>query len=143
MGTWKLPHKRSIFGTIRKANSVDSQIIALETAPPSTPILEVSATIHHSPIPHCTTYVTPTHHSDALSTHPLLTLMHCTTNPNCELKALLIPEPTPHLKLFLVTTNTILPYESIRFRPPPEPPPTAHPNIRKERRSRSIFPTLD
>ena len=119
-----------------------SHIIALETTPPSTPILEVSATIHHSPIPICTTYLTPTHHSDALTTHPLITLMHCTTTPNCELKPLLIPEPTAHLKLFLVTTTTILPYESIRIRPPPEPPPTAHPHLPNDRRSRTTFPTL-
>ena len=119
-----------------------SQIIALETTPPFTPILEISATIHHSPIPQCTTYLTPTHHSDALTTHPLVTLMHCTSPPNCELKPLLIPEPTPHLKLFLVTLTTILPYESIRIRPPPEPPPSLHQQPPRERNARKAFPTL-
>ena len=64
------------------------------------------------------------HHSDAPSTHPLLSLMHSTNTPNCHLKEILIPEPSPHLKLFVVSSTTILPYTPLRIRPPPEPPPT-------------------
>ena len=48
------------------------------------------------------------HHSDALATHPLLQLMHSTNTPNCHLEAILIPEPSPYLNLFVVSSTTIL-----------------------------------
>ena len=52
-------------------------------------------------------------------------MMMCPINPNCHLSTLLIPEPTPHLQLFLFATTDIFPYESLRIQPPPEPPPFA------------------
>ena len=99
-----------------------SQLIALEAIPPNTPIFEISAIIHHAPNP-STTPITPSHHSDALSTHPLLRLALSPYTPNCILRPLNIPEPTPHLKLFLCSTELIAPYDSLGIRPPPEPPP--------------------
>ena len=100
-----------------------SQIITLETISPNTPILEISGTIYTTP----TLFTTPLashYHSDALLSHPLLRMMFCPLNPNCYLSPLLIPDPIPHLKLFLFPTTTIPPYESLRIRPPPEPPPS-------------------
>ena len=43
--------------------------------------------------------------------------------PSCHIAPLNIPEPTPHLLLFLFASELILPYESLRIRPPTEPPP--------------------
>ena len=48
--------------------------------------------------------------------------MHSTNTPNCHLEAILIPEPSPHLKLFVVSSTTILPYTPLRIRLSPEPP---------------------
>ena len=111
---------------------------------PPTPILEISSKIH--PHPSNTSFkITTRHHSDALSTHPLLRLMHSTNTPNCHLEAILIPEPSPHLKLFVVSSTTILPYTPLRIRPPPEPPPTQqHPipttkGIRSESNNTSLI----
>ena len=92
-----------------------SQLITLEAIPPNTPIFEISAIIHHAPNP-STTPITPSHHSDALSTHPLLRLALSPYAPNCILH--------PHLKLFLCSTELIAPYD-------PEPPPV--PNQRLTR----------
>ena len=47
--------------------------------------------------------------------------------PNCYIAPINIPEPTPHLYLFLLASELIPPYESLRIRPPPEPPPQALP----------------
>ena len=55
---------------------------------------------------------------------------------------MLIPEPTPHLKLFLVTLTTIHPYESIRIRLPPEPPPPKNRPLSNDRRSNKTLPTV-
>ena len=105
------------------APSDQSQLITLEVIPPDTPIIEISATIFsqsHS----STTPMTSSHHSDAPSSHPLIRLTHSSLPPNCTLRPLSIPEPTPHLKLFLCSTELIPPYDSLRIRPPPEPPPS-------------------
>ena len=63
------------------------------------------------------------HLINALRTHPLILLMHSHHEPNCALTPILIPEPAPHVKLFLTSTRIIPPYNSLRIRPPPEPPP--------------------
>ena len=99
-----------------------SQFITLEAIPPNTPIFEISAIIHHAPNP-STTPIIPSHHFDALSTHPLLRLALSPYTSNCILNPINIPEPLPHLKLFLCSTELIAPYDSLRIRPPPEPPP--------------------
>ena len=99
-----------------------SQLITLEGIYPHTILAEISATIFTSPLPH-TTQVTSSYHSDALQTHPLIILMHSHHEPNCALTPILIPEPAPHVKLFLTSTRIIPPYNSLRIRPPPEPPP--------------------
>ena len=96
-----------------------SHIITLETISHNTPILDTPGTIYSTPT-HSTTPITPNHHSNVLTSHPLLRMMLCSTNPNCHLSPLLIPEPTPHLQLFLFATTDISPYESLRIRPPPE-----------------------
>ena len=64
---------------------------------------------------------------------------------NCHLEPILIPEPTPHIKLFIVTTEIVLPYSPLRIRPPPEPPPihlhpSSPPTMRASRKgSRSLI----
>ena len=111
-----IPHQRL------PPNYASSHLLAREGVLPNTPILEISSRIH--PRPSNTTFkITTRHHSDAPSTHPLLSLMHSTNTPNCHLEEILIPEPSPHLKLFVVSSTTILPYTPLRIRPPPEPPP--------------------
>ena len=47
----------------------------------------------------------------------------CLRRRKFHLSTLIISEPTPHLQLFLFATTDIFPYESLRIRPPPEPPP--------------------
>ena len=111
-----IPHQRL------PPNYASSHLLATAGVPPNTPIFEISSKLHTHPSP--TTFeLTTKHHSDALTNHPLLQLMHSTNTPNCHLEAILIPEPAPHLKLFVVSSTTILPYTPLRIRPPPEPPP--------------------
>ena len=114
-----IPHQRL------PPNHFPSQLLATAGVSAHTPIFEIASTI----IPPSTTSVpiTTTHHSDALLNHPLVKLMHSPQEPNCHLEPILIPEPYPHLQLFVVTLAPILPYESIRIRPPPEPPPNLPP----------------
>ena len=133
-----IPHQRL------PPNYASSHLLGTEGVPPNTPILEISSKIHPHPS-NISFKITTRHHSDALSTHPLLRLMHSTNTPNCHLEAILIPEPSPHLKLFVVSSTTILPYTPLRIRPPPEPPPTQqHPipttkGIRSESNNTSLI----
>ena len=101
-----------------------SQIITLEALSPNPPILEISGTIYATPNSN-TIPITSDHHSDVLLSHPLLRMLFCSHKPNCHLSPLLIPDPIPHLKLFLLTSTDVPPYESLRIRPPPEPPPSS------------------
>ena len=114
-----------------------------KVSPPNTPILEISSRIHPRPS-YATFKITTRHHSDALSTHPILSLMHSTNSPNCHLEEILIPEPYPHLRLFVVSSTTILPYTPLRIRPPSEPPPPQQRLIPapKGKRSESNNPSL-
>ena len=98
-----IPHQRL------PPNYASSHLLSTAGVPPNTPVLEISSQIHPRPS-NATFQLTPKHHSDAISTHPLLQLMHSTNTPNCHLEAFLIPEPSPHLKLFVVSSATILPY---------------------------------
>ena len=120
-------------------NHTASQLIALEAVPPHTPIMEISATINHSQSHTHVTLITPSHHSNAIYTHPILQLMYSDFR---RLASLCIPEPSPHLKLFLVTTESLSPYESLRIRPPPEPPPSTIPSRSTDRRSQKTQSTL-
>ena len=122
-------------------NHTASQLIALEAVPPHTPIMEISANINHPQSHTHVTLITPSHHSNAIYTHPILQLMYSHFQPNCRLAPLCIPEPSPHLKLFLITTESLSPYESLRIRPPPEPPPTI-PSRSTDRRSQKTQSTL-
>ena len=97
-----------------------SQMNTLEVIPPDTPIIEVSATIYPNPHP-STTRITPSHHS-------LLRLTHSSLSPYYILRPLSIPEPTPYRKLFLRSTELFALYDSLRIRPPPEPPPSIRQN---------------
>ena len=110
----------------RISNSSASKLITLETISPHTPICILTGTIHDIPssssIP-----ITPSHHSDVPTSHPLLKLIHSPLTPNCYITPINIPEPTPHLHLFLLASELIPPYESLRIRPPPEPPPQTLP----------------
>ena len=117
-------------------NYASSHLLATEGVPPNTPILEIYSRIHPRPS-NATFKITTRHHSDAPSTHPLLSLMHSTNTPNCHLEEILIPETSPHLKLFVVSSTTILPYTPLRIRPPPEPPPPQQPPISATKGKRS------
>ena len=86
-----IPHQRL------PPNYASSHLLGTEGVPPNTPILEISSKIHPHPS-NISFKITTRHHSDALATHPLLRLMHSTNTPNCHLEAILIPEPSPHLK---------------------------------------------
>ena len=123
---YTLPHHYSAFRPIpflrMHPSTARSQLITLEGIYPHTILAEISATMFISPSPH-TTKVTSNSHFDALQTHPLILLMHSHHDPNCTLTPILIPEPAPHVKLFLTSTRIIPPYNSLRIRPPPEPPP--------------------
>ena len=67
-------------------------------------------------------------HSNALTTHTLLPLLlNIIAPPKCCLQPLLIPEPHRHLRLFVVSLTTILPYTALSIRPPPQPPPPPEP----------------
>ena len=116
-------------------NYASSQILATAGIDEQTPIVEINAPTLPHPTP-SSFPITPTTHSTALSSHPLLKLMYSTTTPNCHLETILVPEPAPHLKLFLVASTNILPYTPLRIRPPPEPPPpTPQPQSQVEPRS--------
>ena len=117
-----IPHQRM------PPHKFPSQLIATAGVSAHTPIFEIASTII-SPTP-TSVPITITHHSDALTNHPLIQLMHSSDEPNCHLEPILIPEPSPHLLLFVVTLIPILPYESIRIRPPPPPPPKPPPTPR-------------
>ena len=39
--------------------------------------------------------------------------MHPTNTPNCNLEAILVPEPVPQLKFFVVAPTRIHPYTSL------------------------------
>ena len=124
------PNHYSAFKTIPHQrippNSSCSNLLATAGVSANTPIIEISSTITSVPSSH-TVPITPTHHSDALLTHPIIQLMYSTREPNCHLEPILIPEPSPHLKLFVVTLVPLLPYTPLRIRPPPEPPPASLP----------------
>ena len=119
-----------------------TQLLATTGTPANTPLFEISATI----LPHpntCTSPITPSYHSNALASHPLLTLMYSPKSPNCHLEVILIPEPAPHLKLFLMASTDIHPYTPLRIRLPPEPPPKCPSPIPPvEARSLSNHPSL-
>ena len=59
----------------RISNSSTSELITLETIIPDTPICILAGTIRATPSP-SSIPITPSHHSDVLSSHPLLKLIH-------------------------------------------------------------------
>ena len=91
-----IPHQRF------PPHYASSHLLGIEGVPPNTPILEISSKIH--PHPSNTSFkITTRHHSDALSTHPLLRLMHSTNTPNCHLEQSSSPNlpPTSNYLLYL------------------------------------------
>ena len=100
------------------SNPYTSELITLETIIPHTPICILAGTIRATPSP-SSIPITPSHHSDVPTSHPLLKLIHSPLTPNCYIAPINIPEPTPHLHLFLLASELIPPYESLRIRPPP------------------------
>ena len=102
----------------RISNSSTSKLITLETIIPHTPICILAGAIRATPSPSSIS-ITPSHHSDVPTSHPLLKLIHSPLTPNCYIAPINIPEPTPHLHLFLLASELIPPYESLRIRPPP------------------------
>ena len=63
-----------------------------------------------------------------ISSHSSFYLHHHSPSPLDQypqlppLETILIPEPFPQLKLFVVASTHIVPYTPLRFRPPPDPP---------------------
>ena len=88
----------------------------------NTPVCILAGTIRATPSP-SSIPITPSHHSDVLSSHPILKLIHSPLTPNCYIAPINIPEPTPHLHLFLLASEPIPLYESLRIRPPLNPRP--------------------
>ena len=77
--------------------------------PKHTPLFEASGTIIYK-TPTSNTFPITSHHSSILSTHPIILLMIQDTYPYCVIRPLLIPETTPHLKLFVITLHDIPPF---------------------------------
>ena len=94
--------------------------------PKHTPLFETAGTIFKQATLH-TFQITPHHHSSAITTHPVLQLITHSSSPNCTLRPLLIPEPYPHLRLFLVALTDISPYTTLSILPPPRPLPPPQP----------------
>ena len=105
--------------------------------PAHTPLFEAAGTIYKTPTSN-SFKITPCHHSSVLSTHPVIHMIQ-DTSPNCANRPLLIPKPTPHLKLFVITLYNIPPLHHTNYtvrppplplpppQPPPEPPPSQEP----------------
>ena len=89
-------------------------------------LFEASGIIYKTPTSN-SFKITPCLHSSVLSTHPVTLHMMQDTSPNCVIRQLLIPEPTPQLKLFVITLYDIPPYTTITVRPPPLPLPPPQP----------------
>ena len=94
--------------------------------PKHTPLFETAGTIFKQATLN-TFSITPHHHSSAIVSHPLLQLITHSSSPNCTLRPLLIPEPYPHLRLFLVALTDISPYTTLSILPPPRPLPPPQP----------------
>ena len=117
-----IPHQRT------SRSTTSSQLLSLIGVDTHSPLFELHAPITPSITPR-TFPITPRHHSTAPQSHPLIRLMYSDQDPNVSLTPFLIPHPTPHLKLFAIACKPITPYSSLRIRPPPEPPPSAAPQI--------------
>ena len=117
----------------------DSQrIVNAIGVPKHTPLFEASGIIYKTPTSN-TFKITSCNHSSVLSTHPAVLHMIQDTSPNCVIRPLLIPEPTPQLKLFVITLYDIPPYTTLTVRPPPlplpppQPPPEPPPSLEPAR----------
>ena len=91
-----------------------------------TPLFEVAGTISKTPTEN-SIQITPHHHSSVLSSHPLVKIITHSTNPNCTIRPLIIPEPFPHIKLFVITLTDLNPYTVLSIQPPPRPLPPPQP----------------
>ena len=112
------------------------QLLTAIGIPPNTPLIEIASKI--STTSSQTTFpITNYAHTHALTTHPLIPLLLTTTPPNCCLQPLLIPDPHPHLRLFLTSLTTIPPYTALSIRPPPQPPPPPEPPPSRDLLTRS------
>ena len=94
--------------------------------PKHTPLFETAGTITKKPTEHSIP-ITPRHHTSILHTHPIVRLLTHSTHPNCILRPIIIPEPFPHLRLFLVTLTDLNPYTVLSIHPPPRPLPPPQP----------------
>ena len=94
--------------------------------PKHTPLFETAGTISKKPTENSIP-ITPHHHTSILYSHPLVKLITHSTNPNCILRPLIIPEPFPHIKLFVVTLTDLNPYTVLSIHPPPRPLPPPQP----------------
>ena len=109
------------------------RIINAVGVPKHTPFFEASGTIYKNPTTN-TFQITSHHHSSILSTLPVILHMIQNTSPDCVIRPLLIPDPTPYLKLFVITLYDIPHYSTLNIRPPPlllpppQPPPEPLPS---------------
>ena len=94
--------------------------------PKHTPLFETAGTIFKKPT-ETSIQITPHHHTSILYSHPLVELITHSTNPNCVIRPLIIPEPFPHLRLFVVTLTDLNPYTALSIHPPPRPLPPPQP----------------
>ena len=121
--------------------------------PKHTPLFKTAGIISPKPTEN-SIQITTHHHKSILYSHPLVKLITHSTNPNCIIRPLIIPEPFPHLKLFVVTLTDLNPYTVLTIHPPPRPlpppqpppepppPPTKAPTSRTHPRITDYFPSL-
>ena len=102
------------------------QLLVTIGVPSNTSMFEIASTISKTSS-NITIPITNYAHSHALTTHPLLPLLLNITLPNCCLQPLLIPDPQPHIRPFLVTLTTIPPTR--RYPYVPLPNLRHHPNL--------------
>ena len=73
------------------------------------PFFEASGTIIYNTPTTNAFQITSHHHFSILTTHPAILHMIQDTSTNCVIRRILIPDPTPHLKLFVITLHNIPP----------------------------------
>ena len=112
--------------TTKKPPPRSSSYLVAVGVPPQTPLFEVASQISRRPGP-TTIPITSQAHSHALSSHPLVSLLTHSNNPNCQILPLVIPDPIPHTRLFVVSLIPLFPYTALTIRPPPQPPPPPEP----------------
>ena len=111
---------------IHSPQTSSPQLLVAVGVPPQTPLFVVASQISRRPGP-TTIPITRQAHSHAMSSQPLVSLLTHSNNPNCQILPLVIPDPIPHTRLFVVSLIPLFPYTALTIHPPPQPPPPPEP----------------